>query len=355
MLGVRAAIGRTFSAEENKTGSAPVALLSHRFWLSHFGGDAGAIGKTITLDGQRFTLIGVLPGDFQLETWPDIWLPSGQYPDDLTGRVHHPFTVLARLKPGVSLAQAQSEIESLNNHELEAFPDTHKNWGVMVQRFEDPSATKLRRTLLVLFGAVGLVLLIACANIVNLVLARNASREREIALRTALGANRWRMVRQLLAESLLLSFIGGAMGVLLASVGLEALTAALPTDLAVVRDVSLNGPVLAFTLCVCVLTGVACGLLPALQTLRADLGCSDQTRNERIERIRQPARARFSGDFGNRDGATAVNWRGIAVAQLPSLGQRERGIFYRTRVDYADSASGDSGCAVESIDDRAGD
>src|SRR5580700_8945237 len=92
LLGVRAGVGRTFSPEENKTGSAPVALLSHRFWLSHFGGDAGAVGKTITLDGQRFTLVGVLPGDFQLETWPDIWLPSGQYPDDLTGRVHHPFT-----------------------------------------------------------------------------------------------------------------------------------------------------------------------------------------------------------------------------------------------------------------------
>jgi putative ABC transport system permease protein len=272
LLGVRAAIGRTFSPEENKPGSAPVAMLSHRFWLSHFGGDPKAIGRIVTLDGQRFTLVGVLPGDFQLETWPDIWLPSGQYPDDLTGRVHHPFTVLARLKPGTSLAQAQSEIESLNSHELESFPDTHKNWGVMVQRFEDPSATKLRRTLLVLFGAVGLVLLIACANIMNLVLARNASREREIALRTALGANRWRMVRQLVTESLLLSFIGGALGVLLASVGIEALTAALPADLAVVHEITLNGPVLAFTLGVCVLTGVACGLLPALQTLHADLG-----------------------------------------------------------------------------------
>jgi putative ABC transport system permease protein len=272
LLGVRAALGRTFAPEEDKTGSAPVAMLSHRFWLSHFGGDAGAIGRTITLDGQRYTLVGVLPGDFQLETWPDIWLPSGQYPDDLTGRVHHPFTVLARLKPGVSLAQGQSEIETLNRHELGAFPDTHKNWGVLVQRFEDPSAVKLRRTLLVLFGAVGLVLLIACANIVNLVLARNTSREREIALRTALGANRWRMIRQLVTESVLLSFIGGALGVLLASLGIEALTAMLPADLAVVHDVTLNGVVLAFTLGVCVLTGVACGLLPALQTLRADLG-----------------------------------------------------------------------------------
>jgi len=308
LLGVRAVIGRTFSPGENKTGSAPVALLSHRFWLSHFGGDASAVGKTITLDGQRFTLVGVLPGDFQLETWPDIWLPSGQYPDDLTGRVHHPFTVLARLKPGVSVAQAQSEIESLNDHELEAFPDTHKNWGVVVQRFEDPSATKLRLTLLVLFGAVGLVLLIACANIVNLVLARNTSREREIAMRTALGANRWRVVRQLVTESLLLSFIGGAVGVLFASVGLEALTAALPPDLVVVRDVSLNGPVLAFTLGICVLTGVACGLLPALQTLRADLGSV----------IKQGTKG--SSGFGSRRAHDFLVISEIAMALLPLIG-----------------------------------
>jgi putative ABC transport system permease protein len=308
MLGVHVVLGRTFSPDEDKTGSSPVAMLSHRFWLSHFGGDPKAIGRTVTLDGQRFTLVGVLPGDFQLESWPDIWLPSGQYADDLMGRVHHPFTVLARLKPGTSVAQAQSEIESLNNHELEAFPDTHKNWGVTVQHFEDPSATKLRRTLLVLFGAVGLVLLIACANIVNLVLARNASREREIALRTALGANRWRMVRQLLTESLLLSFIGGAIGVLLASIGLDALTAALPADLAVVHDVSLNGPVLAFTLTVCVLTGIACGLLPALQTLRADLSSV----------IKQGSKG--SSGLGSRRAHDFLVISEIAMALLPLIG-----------------------------------
>ena len=308
LLRVRAALGRTFAPEEDKTGSAPVALLSHRFWLSHFGGDAGAIGRTITLDGQRYTLIGVLPGDFQLETWPDIWLPSGQYPDDLTGRVHHPFTVLARLKPGASVAQGQSEIESLNRAELAAFPDTHKNWGVLVQRFEDPSAVKLRRTLLVLFGAVGLVLLIACANIVNLVLARNTSREREIALRTALGANRWRMIRQLVTESVLLSFIGGMLGVLLASLGIESLTAMLPADLAVVHDVTLNGAVLAFTLGVCVLTGVACGLLPALQTLRADLGSV----------IKQGTKG--SSAFGSRRAHDFLVISEIAMALLTLIG-----------------------------------
>ncbi len=308
LLGVHPALGRTFVPEEDKTGSAPVALLSHRFWLSHFGGDPNAIGRTITLDNQRFTLVGVLPGDFQLETWPDIWLPSGQYPDDLTGRVHHPFTTLARLKPGVSVAQARSEIESLNRQELSAFPDTHKNWGVRVQRFEDPSAAKLRRTLLVLFGAVSLVLLIACANIVNLVLARNTSREREIALRTALGANRWRMVRQLVTESLLLSFTGGAVGVLLAAFALQALIALVPADSGIAKDTALNTPVLLFSLAVCILTGIACGLLPAFQTLRADLGSM----------IKQGTKG--TSAFGSRRTHDLLVISEIAMALLPLIG-----------------------------------
>ena len=308
LLGIRASAGRIFTPEENKTGSAPVAMLSHRFWLGHFGGDAGAIGRTITLDGQRFTLVGVLPSEFELERSADIWLPVGQYPDDLTTRIHHPFTVLARLMPGVSVAQAQLEIESLNRQALAAFPHTHKNWGVVVQRFEDPSATRLRRTLLVLFGAVGLVLLIACVNIVNLVLARNTAREREIALRTALGANRWRMVRQLVTESLLLSFLGGGLGVVFAVFGLQALIALVPADSGLVKDTALNGPVLIFSLAVCVVTGIVCGLLPAFQTLRVDLGSA----------IKQGTQG--TSAFGSRRTHDLLVISEIAMALLPLIG-----------------------------------
>ena len=271
MLETRASAGRTFLPDEDKPGSAPVVMLSHRFWESRFGADASIVGHAITLDQQHFTVIGILPVDFQLLRWPDIWMPVGQYPDDLTGHVHHPFSVVARLKPGIKISEAQAEFVSLNQQEGQAFPDTHKNWDVKVQPLEDASAAKLRSTLLVLLGAVGLVLLIACANIVNLLLARNAAREKEIALRTALGATQWRVIRQLLTESVLLSFVGGVLGLVVASVGIDILGALAPPDLSVVRETTLNGPVFGFAIAICLAAGIVCGLLPALRTLTQNL------------------------------------------------------------------------------------
>jgi len=271
LLGVRPAAGRTFAPEEDKPGSAPEALLSHRFWVSRFGADPSVVGRTITLDGKGYTVIGVLPASFQLERRPDVWLSMGEYPDDLSEHVHHGFDTVGRLKPGVTLAQAQAEFVNLNQQEAKAYPDSHKNFGVEVRALEDPSAGKLRGTLLVLLGAVGLVLLIACANIVNLLLARNAAREREIALRTALGASPRRLIRQLVTESLVLSFFGGAVGLLLAAGGIRVLGALVPAGLAIVRETSLNGSVLAFTAVVCLGAGILCGLLPALQASRTNL------------------------------------------------------------------------------------
>ena len=271
MLGVRAVAGRLFTPEEDRAGNAPVVLLSHRLWLSRFGGDPSVAGRTIALDNQRYTVAGVLPSGFRLLSWADVWMPIGQFNDDLTEHVHHAFVAIARLKPGVTLAQARDEIGRLNQQEAIAYPDAHKNFGVLVEHLQEPSAVKLRNTLLVLFGAVGLVLLIACANIVNLLLVRNAAREREVALRTALGASPWRLIRQLLTESTLLSLAGGALGLLLAIAGLKALLAYVPADLAVLQDSGLNRTVLAFTVAVCLAAGVACGLLPAIRTLKANL------------------------------------------------------------------------------------
>ena len=271
LLGIRPAAGRTFTLEEDIPGSAPVVLISHRFWQSHFGSDPTVVGRTLTLDGVGYPLVGVLPTEFRLAPTTDIWMPVSVYGDDLTSHLHHEFNILARLKPGVSMSQGQAELVALNRQEELAFPDTHKNWGVLVTPLEDPSAVKMRVALLILFGAVCLVLLVACANIVNLLLARNAVRQKEIALRVALGASRSRLLRQLLTESILLSLFGGALGVLFASAGLRVLGAFIPPDLANVKDAGLNAWVLAFTVAVSFLAGIVCGLIPALLSLKQDL------------------------------------------------------------------------------------
>jgi putative ABC transport system permease protein len=271
LLGASEAAGRFFVAEEDRAGHAPVVVLSHRLWQSRFGADRSVVGHTIALDNQRYTVVGVLPASFEMLRWADVWMPLGQFNDDLTEHVHHAFVAIARLKQGFSLAQAREEINALNRMEAAAYPDAHKNFGVVVQPLEDASAAKLRRTLVVLFAAVGLVLLIGCANIMNLLLVRNASREREISLRTALGADTWRLLRQLLTESSMLTLAGGALGLILAFTGLKVLTVFVPSDLEVLQHTSLNGWVLAFTLAVCIVTGMVCGAVPALRALRTDV------------------------------------------------------------------------------------
>jgi putative ABC transport system permease protein len=271
LLGVRPVVGRTFAPEEDKPGGPPVVLISRRLWQNHFGSDPSVVGRTIILDGRGFTLVGVLPAEFSLVPTTDLWMPVSEYGDDLTSHLHHDFNILARMKPGIGVSQAQAELAALNRQEEQAFPDTHKNWGVLVTPMENSSAVKMRVALLVLFGAVGLVLLVACANIVNLLLARNAVRQKEIALRVVLGASRSRLLGQLLTESVLLSLLGGTLGVFLASAGLRVLSTFVPSDLASVKDTGLNRWVLGFTLAVSFLAGLICGLIPAVLTLKQDL------------------------------------------------------------------------------------
>jgi putative ABC transport system permease protein len=271
LLGMEPAAGRNFNPEDDRAPASFTLLISHHLWETRFGLDPSVVGRALTLDGRGYTVVGVLPEELRLADGKDVWMPIGQYdPGPDTYRFHE-FNTVARLKPGIGIDQARAELTDLNHQQQQAFPVTHKNFGLVVEALQDSAAAKMRPALLVLFGAVGLVLLVACANFVNLLTMRNAARDRELAVRAALGAGRTRLLRQLLAESLLLSLMGGVLGVFLATAGLRVLATLAPPDLTGMNETGLNLWVLAFTLAISVLSGIGSGLIPALQMLNPDL------------------------------------------------------------------------------------
>src|SRR5262245_1227617 len=276
ILGVRAAFGRTFAPDEDQPGKDQVVVLSHRIWQSRFGADVGVIGRTVHLDNRPYTIIGVMAGDSPLDRrWEDIWTPLAFEPRDMTRNFHWMMS-WARLKPGVSLEQARAELKSIAARIERDYPDSNKGWSVTVDRYVDRLVDdNLRRSLLVLLGAVGAVLLIGCANLANLLLARPAGREREIAIRSALGASRWRLMRQLLAESVVLACLGGVFGILFGFSLVHALKVSLPPFmLPPEADVRLDVRILLFTAGTTILTGILFGIAPALQAAQKDLACS---------------------------------------------------------------------------------
>ncbi|HKY05517.1 MAG TPA: ABC transporter permease [Blastocatellia bacterium] len=273
VLGVEPAHGRAFLPEENWEGSDLVVVLSSGLWQRRFGKDPEVVGQTIHLNGRPRTVVGVMPEGFDFPTKrADMWIPLGLNPKDIPGlRRPHFFKVIARLKEGVSIEQAQAEMNSIAARLEEQYPDTNTQMGVGLGSLQEFLVGETRPTLLVLLGAVAFVLLIACANVANLLLARAASREREIAIRSALGASRLRLVRQLLAESLMLSALGGALGVLIAVWGLDVLVSLAPQNIPRLNEVGLDSRALGFTVSVTFLTGLIFGLLPALQSSKPDL------------------------------------------------------------------------------------
>jgi putative ABC transport system permease protein len=269
LLGVEPHLGRVFTAAEDQPGTQRVVLVSYALWQRRFGGDPGIVGKPLTLNGESHVVVGVMPARFQFPSSDDqAWVPMALSQQEAGNRNRHYLQVMARLRPGVSLAQAQSEMSTIAARLQQQYPQSNAELGAAVQPLHEHLVGDIKPALLVLLGAVGLVLLIACANVANLLLARAAVRQKEIAVRVALGARRWRLIRQFLTESVLLSSLGGLVGLAVAYGGLVLLKAFIPEDISQARDISIDLKVLGFTFLVSVATGVIFGLAPAMQAAR---------------------------------------------------------------------------------------
>lgn len=266
VLGARMTLGRSFTAEEMRYGSHRVAVLSHGLWMERFAGDAGVVGRTVPINNLQYQVVGVAPRDFRFPERARLWAPYAYDPaQGAPGRRSDFLFVVGRLKPEVTIERAQQEMTTVSARLQRQYPETNENWSVELVGLQDQLVSGSRTALLVFMGAVGLVLLVVCANIANLLLSRAATRDREMAIRASLGASRGRLFRQAMVESVVLALAGGMLGMLIATWGVALLPGLLPPDVPRASEVAVSPRVLAFAAAVSLGTGVLFGLAPALR------------------------------------------------------------------------------------------
>jgi len=293
LLGVPAVLGRTFAPDDDRPGTH-VVLLSYSLWQRRFGSDPSVIGRALALNGESYTVIGIMPRFVQLPGFANrndqLWVPIAFPPEEAAQRGNHFLEVIARLKPGITLKPAQAEMDTIAARLAQQYPDYNTRIGTVVVPLQEEVVGDIKPALLILLGAVGFVLLIACANVANLLLARAAVRQKEIALRLALGASRSRLTRQFLTESVLLAMFGAGLGLLLAVGGIRMLKTFIPATIAQVQTINIDARVLIFTAFIAVVTGIAFGLAPALQASHLNLN----------DTLKEGGRDAGGGSKGNR-------------------------------------------------------
>ena len=344
ILRVQPLLGRTFAAREDQPGGPPVVLLGERLWRRRFAADPRVVGQPVTLDGKPYTVIGVMPAHVGVGVIPrlynDVFLPIGQYDDELFLSRHvNAAAAIGRLRPGVGLAEARAEMDTIARSLAAAYPEANKGVGVNVVPLEEDLVGNLQPTLVLLLAAVTFVLLIACANVSNLILARFTRRSQEFAVRAALGAGRARILRQALTESVCLAFAGGAVGVVLAAWGTRAALSVIPSALPDIVNVGLNGRVLLVAAAAALVSGLVCAVVPALRATRPNLSQGLQQSGRGGQLAPSPRTACVPRHPGGAD-ADAPRRRGSHGAQPGARVARRPGIRSPRRRHVHDRAAG---------------